>query len=278
LGASYSVVAAGNYAGRVTGQYIDDSGHEATRMDVFVNRPQDRVALMVSAYEPTVWNIHWTATTEIVAVLVTGYHRQAVAGLGTEVPLVVSTFHNRGACGHLNVEPGRTAWLAPLARKLFGREVTSIHLADEGEVQIGNALPGASYLQSLETPAKAFYLESRPMVGTAALEHAERDGSLRRARNEDHAAWLAARNNNLGFRPSTGNASGDATASSRLDSLRAYAVLKPFAFPPGLQGAHSASFYVLPGVPIPVGDRGHSTVFDIASGACVGPLCQQSAK
>lgn len=51
------VFAAGAYSGQRLPFPIDDSGHDATRMDVAVNPPDAPVVLMLGTYEPTVWNI-----------------------------------------------------------------------------------------------------------------------------------------------------------------------------------------------------------------------------
>ncbi|MEG3194057.1 hypothetical protein SNE32_17685, partial [Lysobacter sp. D1-1-M9] len=54
---------------------------------------------------------------------------------------------------------------------------------------------------------------------------------------------------------------------------RAYTVLKAFKVPAGLYGAHSATFYVAPGAPLPTGDPGHSAIYDINTGRCIGATC-----
>jgi hypothetical protein len=48
-----------------------------------------------------------------------------------------------------------------------------------------------------------------------------------------------------------------------LQAHKAYVVLKPFRYPTGLYGAHSATFLISSGVPAPVGDSGHSNVYDL---------------
>ena len=60
---------------------------------------------MLGAYEPTIRNIIWSEKTHILAVLVEGYHRQAVAGLEKHTPLVISSYDNKGPCGYFNVDP-----------------------------------------------------------------------------------------------------------------------------------------------------------------------------
>lgn len=140
LPADAVVYAAGAYAGRKAGFQIDQSGHEATRIDVAVNSPGRPVALMLGAYEPTVWHIGWSPGTRILAVLVSGYHRQAVAGLPPAVPLLNSSYDNRGPCGYFYVAESRLAELNPMARRVFGLPVGMVFPADKaGRVVVGDA-------------------------------------------------------------------------------------------------------------------------------------------
>lgn len=53
-----------------------------------------------------------------------------------------------------------------------------------------------------------------------------------------------------------------------------YVVLKEFAMPAGLYGAHSATFIVPKGVPVPTGKLGHSRVLDYNAMQCTGALCR----
>jgi hypothetical protein len=52
-------------------------------------------------------------------------------------------------------------------------------------------------------------------------------------------------------------------AQSYLDQSRMYVVQAPLTFPGELHGAHSAAFIVMPGVPSPAGDPGHSIVMSM---------------
>jgi hypothetical protein len=86
---------------------------------VAVNNGGQPVVLILGAYEPTVWNIGWTTGTRILAVLVSGYHRQALAGLDPKVPTINSSYDNRGPCGYfyLGGSDGIEK-LNPISRKL----------------------------------------------------------------------------------------------------------------------------------------------------------------
>ena len=117
----FKLYAAGAYSGRKLGFQIDQSGNEAGRIDVGVNRPGEAVALMLGSYDPTVWHVGWSRGTRIVAVLVGGYHRQVVTGLPRDVPVIVSTYDNKGSCGYFYVTADKASTLNPVARRAFGR-------------------------------------------------------------------------------------------------------------------------------------------------------------
>jgi hypothetical protein len=69
LPADFAVLAGGEYSGRRLDFQIDQSGHQATQMDVVVNYTAKPVVLILGAYEPTIWSIKWSRGTKILAVL-----------------------------------------------------------------------------------------------------------------------------------------------------------------------------------------------------------------
>jgi len=263
------ILAAGAYAGAPAGFEIDDSGHQATLMRVAVNRPGERVALLLGAYEPTVWNVGWTAGTEIVAVLATGYHDQRLSGLPAGTPTGVSTYQGRGACGFAYVETRPTGGLDGVAERAFGRGVDEVHVAQGGRAMIGP--PGGALITDADAPEPAeFAVAGTLPAGDAGLQVALRDGLIRRATPADAEAWRSAARG-------AGALYGEQAherATHPMVGDRSYTVLKPFRFPSGLYGAHLAVFYLPRGVAEPTGNPGHSSVFDIASGTCRGPMCR----
>ena len=262
----FSVFAAGAYSGRAAGYQIDQSGHEATRIDVAVNSRQKPVVLLLGAYEPTVWNIGWSAGTRIVAVLVSGYHRQAIAGLPAHTPVLNSSYDNRGPCGYFYVSNDQLPALNPVSRRLFGRAVDMAYVAKEGYVLVGNDLaPGTALQTSPDTKPDAFRDAKAPLAGQAGLDDAVRRGILRQANSADAAAWTEALQQGLPPRD-VPPVAGQALARPRTPRLHnAFVVLKPFTYPAGLYGGNSATFYIPKGVPKPQGQAGHSTVFDFNS-------------
>jgi len=258
----FALYAAGAHSGRALPFQIDQSGGQATRMDVSVNVTQDPIILLVGAYYPTVWNIRWTAGTQIAAVVATGFHRQAIAGLPRSVPVLYSTFDNKGACGYSYFAPNDQRSVSSVARRIFGRDVDRIFLANEtGVIHVGDPLPADTQLvSSADTTPESFRDAAAPLAGTAGVADALQKGLLRRATDEDTKAWNAAMAERVAH-------------AKPLVVYDAYVVQKAFRFPAALHGGHSAKFFVPADVPVPRGDFGHSTVFDFATVRCAGSYC-----
>jgi HAMP domain-containing protein len=256
----FTVVAAGGYSGRLTDFQIDQSGHQATQIDVAVHHPDKPVVLMLGAYEPTIWNIGWSAQTRVLAVVVSGYHRQAVAGLDKSVPVLNSSYDNKGACGYFYVSSERNEKLNPLSQRLFGRTVDMVYPAAGGKVLIGNSLPvDVRLITSSHTPVQSYYDKTAPLAGQAGLDDAVSRGILRPATAADAKRWTeaVARKSGSSLPPVAG------ARDSQIDArqlFKTYVIAKPFVFPSGLYGGNSATFFVLEGVPPPSGNPGHSRV------------------
>ncbi len=252
------VYAAGSYSGRPLGYAIDESGHEATRFDITVNSTSQPVALLLGAYEPTVWNIRWSKGTQIVAVMISGYHHQAIAGLEESVPVLKSSYDNPGPCGYFYVSGGQTAAIDPIARELFQQPVDQVFPGySDGEILVGDSLSiGLQLLTGTrlpETPRDRYAVIS----GQAAIDSAVAKGVLRPATPADADAWVVLGRANTPKPP----------------LYKAYVVLAPFSYPSGLVGGDSVTFFVLRGGPRPSGNPGESVVYDFNSMTCSGPRC-----
>lgn len=270
----FSVFAAGAYSGRKIAFQIDQSGHEGTQIDVVVNSPGKPVVLILGAYEPTIWNIGWSPQTQIAAVLVGGYHRQAVAGLERDTPLLNSSYDNKGACGYFYVTPDNLAPLNPLSKRVFGRGVDMVFPATNGKVAIGEPLPARTELvtSGAITP-ESFHDRTAPIAGPAGLKDAVRKGLLRKATVADAEAWSEAVLQNTPQRDLPPVAGRGVPRPPKPALFNAYVVLKPFTYPSGLYGGNSATFLIPKGVPKPEGNSGHSSVYDFNTLNCQGGLC-----
>lgn len=270
----FSVFAAGAYSGRKIGFQIDQSGHEGTQIDVAVNSPGKPVVLMLGAYEPTIWNISWSPQTRIAAVLVGGYHRQAVAGLAPGTPLLNSSYDNKGPCGYFYVTADNLAPLNPLSKRVFGRAVDMVYPATKGKVVVGEPLAtGVALATSDAMTPESFHDKAAPIAGPAGLEDAARKGLLRKATAADAEAWSQAVLQNTPQRDLPPVAGQGVPRPPRPGLFNAYVVQKPFTYPSGLYGGNSATFLIPKGVPKPEGNAGHSSVYDFNTLNCQGVLC-----
>lgn len=264
LPADFEVYAAGGYSGRKIAYQIDQSGNAGTQIDVAVNSPGKPVVLILGAYDPTIWNIGWTKNTTILAVLVSGYYRQVVAGLSAKTPLLISSYENKGPCGYFYFRSEKSELPNDKARSLFGRPIDMFFPAVKGSVVVGEAFPGGTKLfTSAEIPPEAYHETSAPLAGMDGLIDAVHKGLLRYATLSDAEDWVKAGGKGV-------------HRSGKLYLENAYVVLKPFTYPAGLTGMPPPVFFLPKGVPRPTGYGGWSTVYDFNTLECQGNMCGRS--
>lgn len=270
-----NVYAAAQKAGRQLDMQIDQSGYQATQFDVTVNSPIKPVALILSAYEPSIWNIEWTEGTKILAVVATGYHRQAVAGLPESTPTLIATNDNKSHCGWVYFNEKTLNDVNPFSKKMFGKAVEMFHYANNGKAVIGSAdLGNAKLLTSQDTPVSRFIDKTRPRAGQAGIRDAVSQGILRPATMADADAWGArkAKLKNNDSLPFVAGAVDRQPFRGPFGS-NVYVILKPFKFPAGLDADYLPKFYLADGVPRPEGDYRYVTLFNFNDMTCEGVLC-----
>jgi len=275
------VLGVGALGGKKIDFQIDQSGNESTQIDVAVNYPDKPVALMLGASEPTIWNIGWTKGTNIVAVFASGYDRQRVAGVKKHIPVLISTYENKGACGDQRLykplylheyfvasfgygritDVDRAEAEQKLSQILFSRPISRIYSVPDqlGKVVVGDPiLSKQQLLTSNEIPPRSFYDKNAPLAGKAGLDQAVQKNILRPANSSDAEKWMDAlkRKYERLNRP---------VPDIQPDLFNAYVVLKDFTCPAGLYGGHLATFYVPEGGRAPMGNCGHSKIYDLNS-------------
>lgn len=258
------VIAGGAYSGKKAGRQIDESGHEATVMDVVVNVPDKPVALMLGSHEPTIWNIVRTPETRIAAVVLSGYYAQVLHGVSSDIPMLNSTYVNKGPCGHFYLAEHGMSELEPLAQELFQRPLQNKYFAVDGRLVIGRPVDSEGSLLANNTiPKQSIFSKSAPSAGLVGIREAQEKGVLQQATLGDALAFARAfqrhRELEFGAEPIAIAAPGG-KESDLLDN--AYVVLKPFVLPSGLYGGAAATFFVPLGVPRPSGKPGHSQIND----------------
>lgn len=272
LPSDFVLLAGGDYAGRKLGFQIDPSGHEATGFDVVANMPGRSVVLVLGAYEPSVWKISREPRTHIAGVFVTGYHRQAVAGLDAGTPVLNSSYAEKASCGHSYLMRNKAEPMDAHVRQLFGRSAQTYFVASNGQLMMGDGGAPASTVQDGPADMESFRDVDAPLAGQAGLDKLLSESVLRRGQQSDLLEWKRAQRRSQGLPPiSVAGGQGEASA---LLPLRTYVVQGPMTYPSGLYGAHAAIFIVLRGVPQPQGNPGHSAVYDWNSLTCSGALCR----
>lgn len=271
------IYAGGGYSGRKTDHQIDQSGHQASRFEVIVNSPRRPVALLLGAYEPTIWNIAWTEHTRIAAVVATGYHRQAVAGVPDDTPILVSSRDNRGPCGYIYIAAKNLGKVNPFSTKVFGRGVDMVHYANAGTLVLGERIAAEDKLYtSTDRPPESFIDESMPLAGEAGIQQLLSEGALRQATSGDLQRWqqmqTAASGENLP--PVANPPTAEASRSAQL-LHQGYVILKKIRIPAGLYGGNSVTFFLPEGVPYPDGTLGHSRLYDFNSLVCGEASCSR---
>jgi len=269
------IYAAGMYGGRNLNVQIDQSGHQATQFDIVVNAPDKPTVLLLGAYEPSIWNIGWTKGTKILAVLASGYHRQAVAGLPRETPILISSYDNKGPCGYTYVSERTLAEINPLSKKAFGKPVDMVYYAGGGKAVIGLPVSqGEELFTSRDVTPDSFVDKSKPLAGPAGIRDAVAKGILRPATREDAEAWASRRAKLVpkdALPPVSGGDNRQTLLGPHGDNV--FVILKPFQLPSGLYGGNSATFYLPEGVRYPEGDLRHSALFDFNTMTCRGAVC-----
>ena len=270
------VYAGGAYRGRETPHTIDDSNKPATRFSVIVNSPRKPVALILGAYEPSVWEVSWTEGTQIRAVYATGYHRQAVVGLHNTVPVITSTFKDKGACGWTYVDKRKLADLNPLSEKVFGKKVKEVMIAERGAISLGLRMPtNAPLVTSPDTPLNSVIDPRLPRNGAEGIADLLEKGAIRPMREDDYLRWArrSYKANKNKYPNVVGQSPLEPHKPGSNPHQKSYLIEEKILIPPGLAGGNSVVLFLDSGVPYPKGFLAHSTLFNFNDMTCRGQIC-----
>lgn len=133
------IYGAGAYSGRQTKFYIDSSREGASQIDITVTEQKRPIALILGAYNPTLWNIKRLPDTKIAAILLVGYQKQIIAGLPENTPTLISTYENKGVCGTYGFAQDKLNDLNLLADQVFNKPVSLFYpVGADGTLVIGS--------------------------------------------------------------------------------------------------------------------------------------------
>ena len=265
---------------------IDDTNQAAREIDLVVNSPQQPVVLFLATYNPSIWDIQWTAGTKILGVVAFGYHTQAVAGLPKETPILTNTYEDCSAEIAFYSYLARPSSGSPVkekftleefSTKLFGQpsENYTFHsqsYSPNESIYFFGELPEEDtvLLSSDDTPVESFFVTA-PRMGSLGIKDALKEGTLKQATKEDYVNWVEA---NIRAKK---QAYGDKWSTAEQQAYQtklmshypeefedAYVVLKDFTFPPESRGA----FFIPEGVPLPKRDPSGSSIYALDTGKC----------
>jgi hypothetical protein len=258
----FYVYAGGGYSGSKQYIQIDQSGHEATEMNTFISIEDKPIVLILSAYEPTVWQIKYTKKTKIIAVYLSGHHRQIITGLPKTTLLLQSDYVSYCKSSHI-VSEDRLKNLNSVSQELFNKNVDMVYFAKNGEITIGNRQDGNDYISYNAKSTKSFHDKTKPLAGPMGIKEATKQGILRPATKEDYKpVYDYLRRNDP---PVIGRNNTDTYMP-----YNAYVIEKKFVLPAGLYGAHSVNLLLKRGVSFPEGELGHSCLFDLNTNTSYG--------
>ena len=278
LPADFAVLVGGAFGGKESEARIDDSGLNATTIEVTVDQPQKPVVLMLGAYQPTLWTIRPSKATRILAVLASGQHRQAVLGLDGSVPVALHTNENASPCGYFHVDMRHLEDLNAFARQFFGHEIDKVYPAAEGKITMGQSPTQTTpWVGRGDAPVESYLTgkgTSQPFA-QEAINEAVRKKVLRRANLLDKLEWENAMVRLVRRQARTRAIREEPTGpiDSKLQYHDTYVVLKPMDLPPPRDGGSPVAFLVPKGVQHPRGDPYTYLIYDFNDMSCFGPVC-----
>jgi len=252
---------------------IDPSDSRAYVGDVYVNLPGKRVALVIVGNSgPTVWNFHWTRSTQIIAVAAMASSPLEFAGLPKGTPIFSGHFGGGTACKYFSASPGfperERREVAAFTEQMYHRSAdATTHFQFRTPAVVGDKAPATEYVQSNDVTVESFATKASELIGIKGLNKLEADGAIRKATQQDAASWLAAWK---AAHPAiaTRYTASDQELLRYIGLWKAFVIQKPFRYPTGLVGADSANFFVPKGASRPTGEQGHSIVYDLNTGSC----------
>lgn len=268
------IVALGAYQGGLpTSAVIEGASHQVRAITVAAEPSGPPLVLIVTAYDPVVWDFSHFPLGRLRAVIVYGYHPQALAHLPERVParFTIGPGAN-GSCGRpLSAHEGGTELeaLDAQARAVLHRPIDSFvgayepaGLGVEGHVRIA-APPRHSSAGIIRRKLPTVPDPVGPHE--AEIQRLVREGALRPARKDDLDAWNAAATRHS----PTGHLAPVRAKSMSLG--RAFVVLRPISLPAGMHGFDSRDFIIPPGVAAPIDAGSFNSYYFIADGTCRAP-------
>ena len=265
----FTVYAVGPYRGAASvNVQLDDSGHDVTQVEVVVNKPNQPVVLVLTAYDPVVWRVGRTKDTQIVGILVSGHHGQALIGVDKHTAHAISSQKEKGDFPYFYATGASRRLLAmnDTVKQLVGREIDHFYnKPTNGVFYIGDQPADKdAVVYSQDLKIEGYVKPDRPLAGRNALDYLVQEKKLRLATKADIELWVEkASEKYKRFNP-------ELRVKTYMRVGRTYVILDKLTLPNGLFGAHSRAFIIPYGAPFPTGPRCHNTFYEM-DGTATGP-------
>jgi len=263
---------------KLSGHAIDKSGYEAVEHDIIINMPNKPIALLLSNREPTIWNIKWTAGTQIKSVFATGRYRQVVVGLPKTTALASSVHADKDYdCYLSDASCRRVDIIDRFSWKVYSKDIAQCYEVNKkGKVTIGDPISTSTTLHtSTDIPASTFYTDKKPSAGKAGIEYLLKQGKIRYTTKADLDLWALKRYRRFLHSPEARKPIINTnTAAKTVESFKlkmflhtVYVILEKITIPPG----SSADWFVPENIPYPDGSiKNRSTVYNFNTLTCKG--------
>lgn len=271
------VYAGGAHSGSPTIYQIDQSG-VSTEFDVAINSPDSPVALILSAHEPSMWNIKWTENTKIEAVFATGSNKQIILGLANNVPVITTKYNDATPCSSVYIDPKSFDNVNSLSLSLFQRKVSLVTLAKRGDLGFGEAFSHkVPFFTNVESTIYEYIDPLFSYSGKYGLNNLISKGYLRTYNGKDIDKWIKLKLNQRmeNLPPESGIEDSSKYKPYINFDKKGYVILKKIRIPAGLFARDSVTFFLDENVPYPEGKLDHNTLYDFNTLKCKGVGCRR---
>jgi hypothetical protein len=253
------VVALGAYeGGEPVSLAFAGEGHEVKRIAVQADGRGSPLLLVLTAYDPVVWDFAGFPAKRLRGVLVYGHAEQAVAHVGDSIPVrFVTQATGASSCGRAAIAYKQSAELQKLRQQVhsvLGAPLNAFYgtYSPDALHADGSSFNTLSAVRLDRASIRASGpLQQGLLPGEQGIGQLIDRGDIRPARASDWHQWQ--------------RVSGE-KADGFLD---AYVVLRRTALPRGMYGAHSKAFIIPAGVPLPADPGSHNQYYRLKDGTCV---------
>ena len=179
--------------------YISISGHGTTMVDVEVGRTFKPVVLILSSYDPVIWNIKVDMQAEIDGVIIDGYHRSGVIGLSKSIQILHSSRENSKKCAlNLFSDKWRDSF-EPKVKYLVGGNVDKFHKGtNKGFVQIGADI---NIVKAISDPYRLidWFIDAKKVKESGSYKYISRIKRKNKLRRKNRGSSFDPEHNFLGI-------------------------------------------------------------------------------